>query len=462
MKRIAVLALFIVVVIHPSRTHAGHAQADEIASLMTAAHKVGVLNGTVLVNYKGKLFYQASLGYADSTRTRELSNESRFYIGSIDKEFSGAGLLLLEQQGKLKLADKVSQYLADYPWANAVQVGQLINYTSGLPELPDLPYGGIHDWLMKLPALAVKPGLAYIYSYADVYLQQKIIEKITGLDYRQFVISRLLRPCGISDVQADTALNDPRTALPFSNSFKPVDLTSSMSPGMMFTAFDLFHWMDCLSTNQLLNASSLEVIGTSFGGGESNLGSAAVENGRLSRHQHQGSGYNYEALVFSDAEEPVIIVLLTNNQNFKLFQLKDAILAILHGQPYAVPKKSIYLDIREGLASDFNQGMNNYLQLRQTGKDIYDFSSEPLDLISAGKYLMRRQKLGEAMAIFELSTTFPLSPSDRSYAYELIADCWLEKGNHGMTVFYYERALETDSTNKNAKGKLDGMKEGGQ
>lgn len=98
----------------------------------------------------------------------------------------------MEQQGKLKLEDKVSQYLADYPWANAVQVRQLINYTSGLPELPDLPDGGIHDWLMKLPSLAVKPGTAYVYSYADVYLQQKIIEKITGLDYRDFVMSRLL------------------------------------------------------------------------------------------------------------------------------------------------------------------------------------------------------------------------------------------------------------------------------
>jgi hypothetical protein len=39
------------------------------------------------------------------------------------------------------------------------------------------------------------------------------------------------------------------------------------------------------------------------------------------------------------------------------------------------------LDIREELASDFKQGMNNYLQLRKNGKDIYDFPSEPLDLI---------------------------------------------------------------------------------
>jgi tetratricopeptide (TPR) repeat protein len=75
---------------------------------------------------------------------------------------------------------------------------------------------------------------------------------------------------------------------------------------------------------------------------------------------------------------------------------------------------------------------------------------------------MRRQKLDQAIAMFELSTTFSLSPSDRSYAYELIADCWLKRGNHGMTVFYYERALEMDSTNKNAKGKLDGLKEGDQ
>jgi tetratricopeptide (TPR) repeat protein len=231
---------------------------------------------------------------------------------------------------------------------------------------------------------------------------------------------------------------------------------------MLFTAIDLYHWMDCLASNKLLNASSLAVLGTSFAGDESNLGAATVANGRLIQHQHQGSGYNYDALVFSEADDPAVILLLTNNQNFKLFQLKDAILAILHGQPYTVPKRSIYLDIREGLAADFILGMENYLQLRQSGRDLYDFSSEPVDLINTGKYLMRRQKFDDAMAIFELSTTFPLAPADRSYAYELIADCWLKKGNHGMTLFYYQRAIDADPTNKNAKGKLDGLKAGGQ
>jgi hypothetical protein len=80
------------------------------------------------------------------------------------------------------------------------------------------------------------------------------------------------------------------------------------------------------------------------------------------------------------------------------------------------------LDIREGLASDFNQGMNNYLQLRQNGKDIYDFSSKPLDLIGTGKYRMRRQKFDDAIAMFEASTTFFISLRQVLY---LRADCGL-------------------------------------
>jgi tetratricopeptide (TPR) repeat protein len=146
---------------------------------------------------------------------------------------------------------------------------------------------------------------------------------------------------------------------------------------------DLFLWTNCLSANKLLNGSSLDALAKTFGGGESSLGSAVVENGKLT----------------------------------------DA-----------------------------------YLKLGTTGKDIYDFPSEPLDLISSGKYLMRRDKFDDAIAMFEMSATFPLQPGDRSYAYELIGDAWLKKGDSAMTAFYYEKALEANPGNKNARGKLFGLK----
>jgi hypothetical protein len=121
---------------------------------------------------------------------------------------------------------------------------------------------------------------------------------------------------------------------------------------------------------------------------------------------HQGFGFNSEALLFSSADDNTDIELLTNNQNFKLYELKDAILAILHGQSYVVPKKSIYLEIREGIAANFQHGITNYLRLRESGRGTYDFAAEPFDLINTSKYLMRRNKFDDALAVFEISTTF--------------------------------------------------------
>ncbi len=459
MPRMLIFLCLIAVAMCPARARATQDQSNRIDALMRAANKIGVFNGNVLVRYRGELVYKGSFGYADASKTRDLTAGSRFYVGSIEKEFNGAGVFLLNQQGKLKLDDKVSQYLKGYPsWSDDIQIGQLMNYTSGLPDPPDQSDSSIHDWLMKLPSLAGKPGATYIYSYANVYLQQRIIEQVTGLSYHEFLRSQLLRPCGVLDVQPDLPISSTEIALSFYNDSKPVDLHSSMSPGVMFTTEDLSRWVSCLSANKLLSSSSLDAMAKSFGSGESSLGSAEMKDGKLNRHQHQGSGYNYDALVVSDLDDPVLIVLLTNNQNFKLFQLKDSILAILHGQPYTVPKRSIYLDIREGLATNFAHGMDAYLNLRRTRQDVYDFSNEPLDLISTGKYLMRRQKFDDAIAMFEISTTFPLKPSDRSYAFELIADSWSKKSNNAMAALYYEKALETDPGNKNAKGKIDGLK----
>jgi CubicO group peptidase (beta-lactamase class C family) len=61
-----------------SRAQITQKQAEEIESLMRAANKVGVFNVAVLVAFQHKLVYQGALGYADSTRTRQLSTDSLF------------------------------------------------------------------------------------------------------------------------------------------------------------------------------------------------------------------------------------------------------------------------------------------------------------------------------------------------------------------------------------------------
>jgi CubicO group peptidase (beta-lactamase class C family) len=422
---------------------------------MEAAYGRGVFNGNVLVRHGADIAYEGSFGYADSSRSVPLSSTNSFYIGSIAKEFNGTGILLLCQQGKIKLTDKVSQYLPGYPaWAETIEIRYLLSYTSGLPDVPDGSEDAMRQALMHVTKLAFEPGKAYLYSYANVFLQQRIIEKISSVSYERFMFSQILGPCGATE-GSDAASHN--TALPFTNSLKPVEFDVSANRSAVFTAKDLYNWTACLASGKVLNDSSVRELGQSFGSGESSLGTAKFDGAKLLTHEHQGSGYNNEALIFSDAREKATIVLLTNTQNFKLYDLKDAILAILHGQAYTIPKKSIYLDIREGLAADFKEGLAEYLRLRRDHKDEYDFAAEPMDLISTGKYLMRRNQFDEALAILELSTTFPLPPSDLSYAYELIAQTWFKRGNKPLAIFYYQKAIGTDSNNKNARGMLDSL-----
>ena len=107
--------------------------AKTIRALMEASHKIGVFNGNVLVAQRGKVIYEQSFGYADATRSEPLTADYVFYLGSITKEFNGAGIMLLQQQGKLHLSDKISRYLSGYPsWADSIEIRQLLNYTSGL------------------------------------------------------------------------------------------------------------------------------------------------------------------------------------------------------------------------------------------------------------------------------------------------------------------------------------------
>jgi CubicO group peptidase (beta-lactamase class C family) len=329
-----------------------------------------------------------------------------------------------------------------------------LNYTSGLPDVPDRSENVVQQALFQVAKLAFEPGKAYLYSYANVFLQQRIIEKITGVSYETFMFSQILGPCGVTEG------SDPvrhKTAMPFTNNFKPVEFDASANRSAVFTAKDLYNWTACLASGKVLDDASIRELGQSFGSGESSLGAAKLVGTKLVTHEHQGSGYNYEALIFSDAGEKITIVLLTTNQNFKLYDLKDAILAVLHGQSYAVPKKSIYLDIREGLAADFKQGLAEYMRLRRDEKGKYDLAAEPMDLISTGKYLLRRNKLDDALAMFELSTTFSLSAADLSYAYELIAQTWLKQRNEPLASFYYQKALKADPNNKNARGMLDSL-----
>ncbi len=422
---------------------------------MKAANRIGVFNGNMLVVEKGNVIYRSSLGYADSSRTRQLTSETRFDIGSISKEFNAVGIMLLKERGKLKLDDSISKYLGWLPkWAENVKIKHLLQYTSGLPVTKAITDDEYKNNITKLGKLEFSPGTAYVYDNANVYLQKRIIEGITGKSYKEFVENNILKPCKMINAAVDTPGSSPIMAKAFDNNYVESKYIDESSGWVRLTMDDLYKWSTCLHSYNIIHDSSFRELAESFGDGESSLGHTQFENGKLTVHQHQGSNYNFEALLSSNLSDGVTVILLTNNQNFKVNELRDAISAILKDRPYIVPKKSIYLDIREKVLNNFEDGMASYNQLR-TLSATYDLANEFEDLVRTGKYLQRRGRFDDAIRLFQLAALFDIKNDDLSYCFELIAETYLKKGGRQMAIIYYRKAVEKDSANKNAKGRLD-------
>ena len=109
LKQISIAASIIVLSI--SKLAAQNNTENEIDALMNKVHASGIFNGNILVLQKGKTVYQSSFGYANVGKKEKLNADYRFNIGSIAKEFNAVGIMMLEEQGKLNLDDKVSKYI---------------------------------------------------------------------------------------------------------------------------------------------------------------------------------------------------------------------------------------------------------------------------------------------------------------------------------------------------------------
>jgi len=457
MKNIYTLLLIAFCLIIPVRLRAQTPeQINRVDSLMQAAHQLGIFNGNVLVTKKDKVVYSAAIGYADGSKTKMLNLDLKFDIGSIAKEFNGVSVMILQEQGKLKLDEHLSKYLPELPaWADSIQVAQLLNYTSGLPASAANTDEGLKDELMKLKYLSYLPGKSYIYSYSNVYLQRRIIEKVSGKKYNDFVMQYILKPCKMVNTVMDLPTTSPGMAIAFNKSFINEPYRQDISGWPRLTIADLQLFFTAINHYQLISKASVKQLSINFANGESSLGNAVFEDNELVWHQHQGSNYNYEALITCDLKEDISVILMTNNQSFKVNPLTTAIMAILKGRPYLMPKKSLYLDLREQVLADFDKGIAFYREAKEKKSLQYDFSFEIGELVSTGKFLMRRNRNDDAIRIFELGMLLDLKNTDYSVACQLTAEAYVQKGSRDMALLYYRKAVEKDPGNKIAAAFLE-------
>jgi D-alanyl-D-alanine carboxypeptidase len=152
----------------------------------------------------GALVYSHGFGYANIAHHAQVTGDTEFFAAGITRQFTAAAVLLLVQDGKLRLDDKVAKYVPALHVAADVNVGQLLTQTSGLPALGGLtpPLGDFTrsvrpaDLIAAVDQLkpAAPPGSVYADNPLNFLLAGMIVENVSGEPLSDFLQQRIFVP----------------------------------------------------------------------------------------------------------------------------------------------------------------------------------------------------------------------------------------------------------------------------
>jgi D-alanyl-D-alanine carboxypeptidase len=233
--------------------------------------------GAVSIRHHGKPVFESACGTANAEWNVANTIDTKFRIASISKQFTAASVLLLQQEGKLKVQAAIGDFVDDLPaaWRTAT-IHQLLTHTSGIPNYTDEPLRQ-YDRLGATPRelLAIvkdKPlmfphGTKMAYNNMGYVLLGMLIEKVSGIPYAQFVQQRLLSPLQMKDtgfddaklVLAKRAAGYQRTTSKKLENAEPVEASVPWSAGGFYsTTRDLLTWGAAVQSGAVLNKQSME------------------------------------------------------------------------------------------------------------------------------------------------------------------------------------------------------------
>lgn len=176
---------------------------------------------SLAVALKGEIVLEHASGFANLASEERLTPRHRFRVASHSKTFTAVGIMLLREQGKLSLDDRLGTFISGLTAdVAAVTIGQLLSHTAGLmrdgldggqfsdrrPFLREAEYRA--DLALPQP---LAPAVDFKYSNHGFALLGKVIEQVTGIGYCDWIASNVVSPSGLAETAPDFS---PATSLP--------------------------------------------------------------------------------------------------------------------------------------------------------------------------------------------------------------------------------------------------------
>lgn len=457
----------------------------QLDSLFGYCYQNGLFNGYVLITQKEKVLFKRSFGTISPNLEQKITGDTPFLMASLSKQFTAMAIVYLHSKGKLDYNDKVRDYLPNFNYDN-ITIRQLLQHSSGLKEYTSFLNSTITEhtkafeeqgifftnnslaelFTKRRPSLDFEPGTNFEYSNTGYAFLALIIESISKMSFVEFMEKRFFTPLEMHNTYVKKAGVEPILSYkenPVTTEKKIIEMPHFLEVygdgGIYSSAADLIKWFNAIDEGKVVGTEYLDEAYTParIGGKEVPYGFGwFVRQHPTNQHRiitHSGQFLGFTNSVLRDLDNGVNFIVLSNNHHNIKGSLNSAVLGILYDQPYDYPKANtekwfIQKLLNEGIAKVKEEYALEENQSR------YDWSEKMIN--SIGYELLFAGKLEEARSVFSWNTN--LYPGS-SNVYDSLGEVCLALGNDNEAIRNYQKALEIDEKNVNAKMMLEKIKQ---
>lgn len=279
-------------------------QAGEVDALFRSFVGPRQPGGVVIVARDGQILFREAYGLADAQQDRPLQTDAIFHLASAGKQFTGLALLMLAEEGRLRLDDPVDRHLPELArFGQAVTLRRMLHHTSGLPDYyeTDRLYeqlfafaaepnnGDALQLLAERGRMRFEPGEKFFYSNAAYDLLGSVVERVSGQPLGVFLAQRIFDPLGMTGTfSMPSPRREQEARLPHSYSggssrqdiYDEDPLDRMVGSGSVYTTVDdMARYDAALYTERLVKQSSL---------------TQAYQSGKLNDGSATGYGFGWE------------------------------------------------------------------------------------------------------------------------------------------------------------------------
>ena len=321
--------------------------------------------GTVIVVKDNQILLKKSYGMADLEWHVPNTNDGKFRLGSMTKQFTATAILQLAEQHKLSVDDTACRYFDHCPEAwEKITIRQLLSHTSGIPSFSEeksftQPIG---TRIPEKPAeillrtkdkpLDFKPGTQWHYDNSGYIFLGIIIEKVSGEKYEDYIKKHIFEPLGMSDSGYDhtaTILDHRvsgyhRCGHVFCNS-NYMDMSLPFAAGALYsTIADMYKWDRALYTDKILSNAlrrqMFTVVMNNYGYG--------WYLDPMAHHQqigHGGNIFGFSSYIARFPKEKALVIVLSNVEDTDSKAIAASLAGTIFGEQVTLPTeiKPIFL-----------------------------------------------------------------------------------------------------------------------